>query len=241
MLVSLMIIGSQYAKLSEEPVFVVTVSLSSVVLAMCALDIALILARKGRRVSVGITSFQIVTGLLWAGLFLPIGLILILLNVAVLVGLREKKTPEELLRNPPVSRTKNYKISVGSGVLVMLASLFLPWFSDAESSVSMVGVYSAILTQSGDLPNLSIGPGAVVLAVLALAGTPAAVVFGALALRWRKLAFVFGAIAVVAGAGAIAVLSGAASPGAFVLVAGGSLLLVGFFGFKGAHRSPSAR
>ena len=230
-LVSLIIIASQYSQIGSEPAFLVTVPMSALLLALCIVDIVLVVANRGRGVMVGIAAVQLLPGFLWLGLFLPIGLIILPLNVLVLVSLRQK-SPEELLMHPPVLRTRSYKLVVGTGTLVTLLSLPLPWFSGSGSPVSLFGTYAALASHSNVLPSVSLGPEAVTFALLALVGSPLSVLFGALALRWRKLALLSGLLALVGGGGVAAVLGGVAEYVAYVLALGGVLTLTAFFGFR---------
>lgn len=231
-LMSVVIIGSQYQRLNEEPVFLVTVSISSVLLLLSVVDVALILARPGwRAYFLGNAVFQMVPGFLYLGLIPPLGAVIIVLNAAALVTLRKKKTPEELAKHPPIPITRNYRVVVAVGALVMLGSMLLPVIVVSGTSLSLFGFYSALLTRSG-LPALSIAQTAVIFALLAIVLSPAAVVCGALGLKWRRFSFVGGAFGLVAGVGMVVALSGAAGLGSYVMVAGGVVALVGFFGFR---------
>lgn len=156
-----------------------------------------------------------------------------ILNALVLVGLREKKTAEELAKHPPVPITRRYRIVVGVGTLAMLGSLFLPWVSDSDASLSLVGVYWALLTRSG-LSGFAISQAAVVFALLGVVGAPICIICGALGLVRRRFALVGGVLAVVAGAGLAAALASQSKSGAYGFAAGGVLLLLGFFGIKRA-------
>lgn len=234
-LFSVVVILSQYPKLAEETVFYVTIFLAAVLLLLCLVDLVLVLTRKGRVAMVGIAAFQLAMGFLWAGLFLPIGAVLIVLNAALLVALREK-TAEYILKHTPVPRTRNYRVATGVGTLVMLGALFMPWFSASRMTASLFSVDAAVVTRSGGLPALSIDPTAVIFALLALVGSPVAVSCGALALRWRRLSLISGVLGLAAGIGVIVVLAAAASFGAYVMAVGGVLLLAGFFGLRGASR-----
>ncbi len=228
---SLVIIASQYGKLAEEPVFLITVSMSAVLLALSAVDVTLVVLKRGRGAMVGITTFQMIPGILWALLYLPIGLIILATNVIVLVALREKKSPEELLRHPPPPRTRNYKLVVGVGTLVMVAALLLPWISTADGTFSLVGLYGGIAART-NLPGVTISPVGVVFAVLTLFLSPLAPAFGVLALRWRRLAGVSGVFGLLGGMGIVAAATSVATVGAYVFAAGGILLLVAHFGFR---------
>src|SRR5271157_939240 len=149
-LLSVVIIGSQYPSLSEEPSFLVTISISAVMLLLSVTDAVLVVARsKWRWYFLGNAVVQLILGLLWLGLFAPVGAIVVILNILALVTLREKKTAEELAAHPPLPRTRNYKVADGAGTLVLAASLFLPWFTGSGSNVSVFGVYSALATHSG--------------------------------------------------------------------------------------------
>ncbi len=233
MVVSVIIIGSQYQKLAEEPVFVVTVSVSALLIALCLVDVVLVAMKRGRGVMVGISAVELIPGLLWLGLFFPVGLVIMVPNVLALVSLREKKTPEELALHPPVPRTRNYRLVLGAGVVVMLGSLFLPWVSTADTTLSLFGLYSGIATHS-DLPSISISPTSVVFALVAIAGSPLAIVFGALGIRFRKLSLVAGVLGVAAGAGLLVATGGSTGVGEYAMCVGGVLALAAFVGFRRA-------
>lgn len=231
-LLSVVIVGSQYPRLSEEPVFLVMVSISALTLILSVVDAGLVLARpRWRAYFLGNAVVQLMVGFLWAGLFPVIGVVIVALNVLALVTLRERKTAEELAAHPPLPRTRNYKIADGAGTLVMLASLFLPWLSDSGSTLSLIGVYSALATRSG-LPSFSISQAAALFALMGLAGSPVAIACGGFGLLKRKLSAVAGVIGVVAGVGAVLALGGAAGVGAYGLAAGGAVVLAGFFAFR---------
>ncbi|HME19667.1 MAG TPA: hypothetical protein VKF15_08030 [Nitrososphaerales archaeon] len=233
-LLSVVIIGSQYQKLSEEPVFLVTVSISAVMLLLSVIDATLIVARlRWKWYFLGNAVVQLILGLLWLALFAPIGAIVVVLNILALLTLREKKTAEERAAHPPLPRTRNYKVVEGVGTLIMVASLFLTWFTSSGSSISLLGVYSALATHSS-LAGFTVSQTGAASALLALAGSPVVIVSGALGLRWRRLSVVAGVLSVLAGAGAAVALVGVVGVGPYVLVAGGALVLVGFFAFRRA-------
>ena len=233
-LVSVVIIGSQYQRLGEEPAFLVTVSISALTLLLSVVDAGLVLAGlKWKRYFLGNAAVQLVLGLLWLGLFAPVGAIIVGLNVLALVSLREKKTAEEMKAHPPLPRTRNFKLADGAGTLIMAVSLFLPWFGGSGASVSVVGVYLALATHSG-LPGITVSQTGVLFALLALGGSPVAILCGGLGLRWRRLSVVAGLLGALTGIGAILLLGGAvgAGAGAYGLAVGGIVILAAYFRFR---------
>lgn len=232
---ALVLIGTSWGKWAEEPVFYILDSMMAVFLVLSAVDVALIVARTKRRgFFVGNSAFQVVPGLLLAGLFAPLGIIIILLNAISLVALRQKKTPEELAMRPPVPITRDYRLADGAGVLVMAGSMFLPWFSaEAGSTASLLGIYYAIVAHTG-LPNFSVSQVGVLFALLGLVLSPVAVALGALGMVRRRLSLISGVLGVLAGVGIVVAIAGAAGVGAYGFLGGGAVVLVGFFGFRKA-------
>ena len=235
-ILSFTIISSQYSRLGQEESFFVTISISIVILALCFVDVVLVLLNRGRGVMNGIAALDLALGVFWLLLFPPVGLLVLVASAAVLVTLREKKTAEELLKHPPVPKTRNYLLTTAAGTLLLVLSIFLPWFSSQETSISFIDVYRAIATHSGGLPSVSFTTSQTLLALLAVFLSPVAVLCGALAFRWRRFSFVSGVLSAALGAGLVIALGSSAGVGGYVLLIGGVVTLIGFVAFRGASK-----
>lgn len=235
LVLSAAIISTSWGKWTEEPALYVLVGIGGVFVILSAVDVVLVLARvKNRGYFFANAIIQLVLGFLLSGLFLPFGLPVVVVNLLALVTLRQKKTPEELQAHPPLPKTRNYKVAVAVGTLVMVGSLFLPWVSaEAGTTASMLGLYTGMLGRS-TLPNLAVSPVGVIFALITLALTPVAVVLGALGLRWRKSSGLAGVLGILAGVGIIVALPAVVAAGTYVFLAGAAAALVGFVGFRRA-------
>ena len=223
-----LVVGSQISKIGEEPVFLVTVPLGALLLLLAVVDLGLnISKRKWRRVFVLLSVLSILPGLLFLLLVAVLGAPVVLLNILVLVFLREKKTAEERALHPPVAITRNYRVVAAIGALVMLAGLFVPLAAISGTTLSLFGVYYAIVAHSG-LPSFSLDPVSVIFVIFALFFSPVAVILAALGMRWRKLSFVSGLVGLVAGGGLLYVLTASGGFAGYLIAAGAVLELVAF-------------
>ncbi|MBI3841359.1 MAG: hypothetical protein HY297_05355 [Thaumarchaeota archaeon] len=231
---SLVVIGSTYGRWGEEggAVFLVVDALAGVLILLTVVDVLLVAKKVKRKGFYFFNSIlQIPILALFVVFILYVGVALLLLDVAVLATLPEKKTPEELMKHPPIPITRNYRITVGAGVLVTLASFFLPWLSVEGASTSLFGVYYALVAHTG-LPSFSLEPTRVIFALLTLFTSPVSLVAGALGILRRRLSLVSGILAVLAGVSMTSALGASTGFGAYGFVAGGIVILVGFFGFR---------
>ncbi len=171
----------------------------------------------------GNSSFQIIMGFLFLGLFAPLGLILLGFNFAVIASLWEKKTPEELLKHPPKPITRKHRILVGSGVLVMLLSIFVSWLS--TTNFPLIGFYIGTVNLSAVSDTVSASALTVIFGLLALVGSPISMIIGSLGLLKRRFAWISGILALVIGVGWIITLTSKTGIGPLVFLIGGALVL----------------
>ena len=230
---SVVTVGSTLPKFYEEPVFLVVDSLGGLLLLLSVVDLILVaknVKRKGFFYANSVIQLPVIG--LFAGLFLgAFGLLFVALNIAILATLAEKKTAEELAKHPPVPITRNYRVVVGVGLLVILVSMFLPFITSGTESPSLMAGYSGIIARTG-LPAITLNPLQVVGALLALFLTPAALVSGVVGVFRRRLSLVSGVCALVAGVGAVVGLGAIAGLGTHGIAVGGVVVLVGFFGVR---------
>jgi len=232
---SFVLVASTYGKWVNDPVFLIVFPLAAILLALTVVNIILVaknVKRKGFYYANSITQVPIL--FLFAGLLGVLGLVFIVLDIAVLVTLPEKKTPEELLRHPPVPITRNYRILLGIGLSAMLISIFIPWLSTSDATLSLFGIYSGIATHS-NLPAFSVSQTAVIFALLTLFLSPVSLVCGGLGMIRRRFSLVSGIFAILAGSSIMIVLTKSIGPGAYGFILGGILVLVGYFGFRRAR------
>ena len=231
-LTSVVLLATGWGKWVEEPVWYILLALSAVFIALSAIDVVLVVRNVKRRgFYYGNAIYQLVPSFILLGLLPPLGAAILILNAGVLATLGVKKSPEELLKHPPVPITRNYRVVVGVGSLVMLVSLFIPWLMTSDSSVSLFGVYAGIVTHS-NLPGLTISQISVIFALLTLVLSPVSLVLGALAMVRRKSSLVSGILAVIAGVSTVVILPASIGFGPYAFVAGGALVLVGYFVFR---------
>ena len=167
--------------------------------------------------------FQLILGLfLSLGLFPPLGIILVISNLAVLVTLHEKKTPEEQMKHPPIPITRKYRAVVGAGVLVMFVATLLSWFNNI--SFPLIGVYLRTVDLS-EASNLVSNPVGMAFGFLALIGAPISLILGLLGLIRRIFAKASGILAVIMGIGWIVSVTTMIGPGAIVFTIGGAIVL----------------
>jgi len=167
--------------------------------------------------------FQLLLGIfLSLGLFPPLGIVLVIFNVAVLVTLWGKKTPEERMKHPPKPITRKYRAFIGAGVLIIFSAILLSWFNNINFPLIKVYLGSANLTEAA---NQISGPIAMMFGFLALVGAPISLILGLLGLFKRIFAWASGVLAVVAGIGWIISMTTTVGMGAFVFTLGGVLML----------------
>lgn len=168
--------------------------------------------------------FQLLISFLLLGLIMPLGAILLGFNIAVIVSLVEGKTPEELLKHPPKPITKKYRITVGIGVLVMFASIFISWL--VSINAPLFGFYIGLV----DLFAVSniVGDSLVmmVIGLLTLIGTPILLITGVLGLLKRVCACISAILAFVIAIGWIVTLTAVVGTGPFILLLGAIIVLV---------------
>ena len=233
-LTSVVLLATGWGKWVEEPVWYILLAFSAAFIGLSVVSVVLVAKNvKNRAFYFGNAIYQLFPSFILVGLLTYLGVAVLALNVAVLATLGVKKTPEELLKHPPVPITRNYRIVAGVGTLVMLGSMFAPWLAASGSSFSLFGVYSGIVTQS-DLPGLSISPLSVIFALMTLVLSPVAQACGALALVRRRFSLVSGVLAVISGVSIMIVLTGSVGFGAFGFIAGGAVVLAAYFGFRRA-------
>jgi MFS family permease len=237
---SVVISSSTYGKWTNEPVFLVIFPIGVILLVLTVVDIILLVGKLKRRSFFYANSIaQLPILLLFAGLLGVVGLVLFLLDAAVLVTLREKKSPEEILKHPPVPITRNYRAVVGVGLLLVLFSMLMPWITTTNPTFSILAIYVSIATHSG-LPALSIEPARVLFALLALFLPPVSLICGGLGLIRRRLSLVSGTLGILAGGSMIVVTTASSGPGVYVSILGGAMILVGYFAFKTAHANEAS-
>jgi MFS family permease len=171
----------------------------------------------------GNSIFQLVLSFLLLGLFPPLGIILLLFNLAVIASLYEKKSLEEQMRHPPKPITSKHRILVGVGVLVMLLSIFLSWLSNIN--FPLIGFYFGKVNLSVVSDTVSASAVTVIFGLLALVGSPITIIIGALGLLRRRFAWISGTLALVIGVGWIIALTTLTGIGPVVFVVGGLLIL----------------
>ncbi|HEX9862659.1 MAG TPA: hypothetical protein VGB11_05175 [Candidatus Bathyarchaeia archaeon] len=178
----------------------------------------------------GNSVFQLILGLfLSLGLYPPLGIILVILNVAVLFTLYEKKTLEERMKHPAKPITSKYRVFVGAGVLVMFVAILFSWFNNI--SFPLIGVYLRTVDLS-EASNLVSNPIGMIFGFLALVGVPISLILGLLGLIKRVFAKASGILAVVVGIGWIISMTTMIGPGAIVFAIGGALVLAALIAAK---------
>ena len=195
-----------------------------VILALTIINISLnALKVKKKGFFYGNSIFQLALSFLLLGLFPPLGIILLLFNLAVIASLYEKKTLEEQMKHPPKPITTKHLVLVGAGVLVMLLSIFLSWLSN--TNFPLIGVYLGTVNLSVVSVTVSASAVTVVFGILALAGSPITIIIGALGLLRRRFAWISGTLGLVIGVGWIISLTTLTGIGPVVFLVGGILVL----------------
>jgi len=171
--------------------------------------------------------FQLILGFFFLGLFAPLGVILLLFNLAVIVSLWEKKTPEELLKHPPKLVTRRHRVLIGAGVLVMFASFFVSWLSTVE--FPLIGFYLGTVDLSSASNLVSSSTVTTIFAVLTIVSSPISLIIGALGLLRRRFAWISGTLALIVGIGWILAVTTKVGPGPFIFVFGAIIILSALF------------
>lgn len=207
----------------KEAVNYIFAGICGLILALTIINIILNALRvQGKGYFRGNSIFQLFIGIFLLGLFPPLGIVLIILSVAVLATLYEKKTPEELLKHPPKPITRKYRAIVGVGVLVTFVGILFSWLNSIN--FPLIGVYlgTADLAQAAGLVS---SPLATIFGLLALVAAPCSLILGLLGLFKRTFAWAGGILAVVAGIGWIVSMTTLTGIGAFVFTIGGAIIL----------------
>jgi hypothetical protein len=228
----------------KETASLLLAAVAGVLASLSAVDLVLNVARvKGKGYFYACSYVQLAVGIVMLGLFLPYGVALIVLNLAVLVSLHEKKMPVPG-EGPPPPLTRSYRLSESLASVALLAGLLLPLIS---SSSSLLGVYLGImhLSPTTTLPTVSLGPAALLFAVLTLLLTPISLVTSLLGIFRRRFALLTGLLAVAGSAGWIVsldVLSPeahlSAGLGAYAILAGGAVALAAYLMARKGSGSP---
>lgn len=171
--------------------------------------------------------FQLILGFFFLGFFAPLGVILLLFNLAVVASLWEKKTPQELLKNPPKPVTTKHRVLIGAGVLVMFSSFFFSWLSNME--FPLIGFYFGTIDLSQVSNQVSSSAVTILFGFLTIVGSPISLVIGALGLLRRRFAWISGIFALVIGIGWILVLTTKAGLGPFIFIFGAIIVLSALF------------
>jgi MFS family permease len=171
--------------------------------------------------------FQLILGFFFLLLFAPLGVILLLFNLAVVASLWEKKTPEELLKHPPKPVTVRHRVLIGAGVLVMLSSFFFSWLSSVN--FPLIGFYLGTVDLSLVSDAVSSSTVTTIFGLLALAGAPISLIIGALGLVRRRFAWISGSLALIIGVGWILLLTANVGLGLYVFVFGAIVVLSALF------------
>ena len=212
----------------KEVVNYIFAGICGVLLALSVVNIILNVSKvKRKEYFYGNTIFQLAVGIFLLGLFAPLGVILLLLNLVIAVSLWEKKTPEELLKHPPKPVTTRHRVLIGAGVLVMLISLFFSWLS--EINFPLIGFYFGTVDLTLASSLISSSPVATLIGLLTIVGAPVSLIIGALGLVRRRFAWASGALALIIGLGWILVLTAKAGLGVFIFVFGASIVLSALF------------
>jgi hypothetical protein len=221
---SLLLISAVASGSAKEAANYLVAFLSSGILVLTATNLTLnALKVKKKGFFYGNSVFQLVLGFFFLGLFAPLGLVYVLFNFAVIASLWEKKTPEEQLKHPTKPVTIKHRILVACGLLAMLASAFLSWFS--VISFSIMGLYTRTANMSAVSQTVASSTFAPTIGLLTILGWPILMIIGSLGLLRLRFASISGGVAVALGAGWIVVLSAVIGPGPFVLIVSGVILL----------------
>jgi len=222
LILSLVLISTDIGP-GKEAANLLLAGISAAILVLTVLNIilnALKVKRKGY--FLGNSIFQLLVGLFLLGLFPPLGVILVVFNLAVLATLREKKTLEERMKHPPRPVTRKYRALVGAGVLVMFVGISISWL--ATTSFPLIGVYLRTVDLSS-VANLVSSTMATIFGFLALVTSPISLIMGLIGLFKRRFALVSGILAVIVGTGWIISVITMVGSGAYVFVLGGALVL----------------
>ena len=182
---------------------------------------------KGKGYFYGNAIFQLILGLFFLGLFAPLGVILLLFNLAVVGSLWEKKTPQELLKNPPKPVTTSHRVLIGAGLLVMFSSFFFSWLSNME--FSLIGFYFGTIDLSLVSNQISSSTIITLFGFLTIVGSPISLIIGVFGLLRRRFAWFSGIFALIIGIGWILGLTAKAGLGPFIFVFGAIIVLSALF------------
>ena len=171
--------------------------------------------------------FQLILGFFFLALFAPLGVVLLLFNLAVVASLWEKKTPEELLKHPPKPVTIRHRVLIGAGVLVMFSSFFFSWLSNIE--FPLIGFYLGTVDLSLVSDLVASSTVTTLFGLLTIVGAPISLIIGALGLIRRRFAWISGALALIVGIGWIVALTMKAGLGPFIFVFGAIIVLSAIF------------
>lgn len=231
---SFVIAGTTYGKWVTDPVFLIVFPLAAILFSLTVTNIVLVFKKVKRRGFFYANSIaQLPILLIFAGLLGVPGMGLVLLDLAVLATLGEKKSLEEQLRHPPVPITRKYRLVLGLGLLTMVVSMFVPWLSTADFSTPLFSIYVGIATHS-NLPGLSISQVLVIFALMTLLFSPAALICGALGFVRRRFSLLSGMLAILAAVSMMIVLGASTGPGTYGFLLGGAVVLAGFFTLRKA-------
>jgi hypothetical protein len=200
----------------------------AILLALTIVNISLnIFKAKMKGYFYGNAIFQLILGFFFLALFAPLGVILLVFNLAVIASLWEKKTPEELFKHPPKPVTTKHRVLIGAGVLAMLSSLFFSWLSTVE--LPLIGFYLGTVDLSSASNLVSSSTITTILGVLTLVGAPISIIIGALGLVRRRFAWISGTFALILGIGWISVLTTKAGLGPLIFTFGAIIVLSALF------------
>ena len=195
-------------------------------LALSAVDLLLAVRKVRRKAYFYVNAVvQIPILVIFGGLFPPVFAFLFL-DLAILALLPEK-SPEELLKHPPVPITRNFRLALAGSVAVLLASMVLPWITVSGDSVSLLGFYYAVIAHTG-LPTLSVPAAQGVLALMCILLPPFSLILGLLGMVKRRASVVSGALAITAGLPIPFLLGSIAGLGSYVSVASGIIAITAF-------------
>jgi hypothetical protein len=171
--------------------------------------------------------FQLIVGFFFLALFAPLGVVLLLFNLAVVASLWEKKTPEELLKHPPKPVTARHRVLIGAGVLVMLSSFFFSWLSTVE--FPLIGFYLGTVDLLSASNMVSSSTAITIFGLLTIVGAPISLIIGALGVVRRRFAWISGTFALIVGIGWILTVTTKVGPGPFIFVIGAIVVLSALF------------